>query len=219
MDIHERLQKRFDQLRQVMETIPGDDRSELDGIAWNHFVTSTRNLILAAFGEKSVHFREFERLCEQSYGPSLINSVKGVFLAAANDFDCGLVDIDSVIAREIFADFTRLASRALEEGHKDVAAVLASAALEDAMKKLATKNGITLSDDSGLSQIIAALKSARVIGGTQAAMLSGMPKLRNAAMHADWEKITDPEVRALIAFVEGSHWVTFLSDRLNGSGH
>jgi hypothetical protein len=71
------------------------------------------------------------------------------------------------------------------------------------MKKLATKNGITLADDAGLSKIIDALKSARVIGGTQAAMLSGMPKLRNAAMHADWQKITDPEVRALIGFVEG----------------
>jgi hypothetical protein len=58
------------------------------------------------------------------------------------------------------------------EGHKGVAPVLASAALEDAMKKLATKNGITLSDDSGLSRIIAAPKPARVIGGTQAAMLS-----------------------------------------------
>ena len=113
------------------------------------------------------------------------------------------MDIDSAIAGEIFADFTRLASLSLEEGHKDVAAVLASAALEDAMKKLATKNGITLPNNSGLSHIIDTLKSARVIGETQAAMLSGMPKLRNAAMHADWQKINDPEVRALIAFVEG----------------
>jgi hypothetical protein len=202
MNIHERLQKRFDQLRQEMESVRGEP-GDVDGIAWNHFITSTRNLIQAAFGEKSVHFRAFDRLFERFYGSALINSVKGVFLAAANDFDCGLVDIDSVIAGEIFADFTRLASRALEEGHKDVAAVLASAALEDAMKKLAMKNGITLSDNSDLSQIINALKSARVIGGTQAAMLSGMPKLRNAAMHADWGKITDPEVRGLIAFVEG----------------
>ena len=108
-----------------------------------------------------------------------------------------------MIAGEIFADFTRLASRALDEGHEDVVAGLASAALEDVMKKLATKNGITLSDDSDLSQIIGALKSAGVIGGTQASMLKGMPRLRNAAMHADWQKITDPEVGALIAFVEG----------------
>ncbi len=201
MNIHDRLQKRFNQLREQMETIPGEEHSEIYGVAWNHLVTSTRSLIQAAFGEKSVHFRAFERQLEKHTGKELINSVKGVFLAAAYDFDCDLVDIDSEIAGEIFADFTRLASHALEEGHKDVAAVLASAALEDAMKKLAAKNGVKLPNNSGLSHIIEALKSAKIIGGT--AMLSGMPKLRNAAMHADWEAITDPEVRALIAFVDG----------------
>ena len=186
-----------------METIPGEEHDEVDGIAWNHFITSTRNLLLATFGEKSVHFRAFDGLFGKVYGPHLINSVKGVFLAAANDFDCGLVDIDSAIAGEIFADFTRLASRALEEGHKDVAAVLASAALEDAMKKLARKNGVTLADDAGLFKIIDALKSARVIRGTQVAMLTGMLRIRNAAMHAKWQEIDVPEVRGLIAFVEG----------------
>jgi hypothetical protein len=203
MNLHDRLQKRFNQLRGQMETVPGEQNDEVYGVAWNHFVTSTRNLIQTIFGKESVHFRAFERIVEKSIGTSLINSIKGVFLAAANDFDCGLVDIDSAIAGEIFADFTRLATRALQEGHKDVAAVLASAALEDAMKKLATKNAITLADDAPLSQIIAALKSARVIGGNQAAMLTGMQRIRNAAMHANWQEINDSEVRTLIVFVEG----------------
>jgi hypothetical protein len=43
-------------------------------------------------------------------GAALINSAKGVFHASANDFDCDLVDINSVIAGEIFADSTELIS-------------------------------------------------------------------------------------------------------------
>jgi hypothetical protein len=91
----------------------------------------------------------------------------------------------------------------LDENHKDVAAVLASAALEDAMKKLAKKNGVTLEENADLTKIINALKAARVVRGTQASMLTGMLRIRNAAMHAKWQEIDVPEVRGLIAFVEG----------------
>jgi hypothetical protein len=108
MNTGDRLKNRFNQLPELMEAIPGKENNEVDGIAWNHFATSTRNLILEVFGLESIHFRAFDDLFGEYMGAALINSAKGVFLAAANDFDCDLVDVNSVIAGEIFADFTPL---------------------------------------------------------------------------------------------------------------
>ena len=33
-------------------------------------------------------------------------------------------------------------------------------------------------------------------------MLDVMPKIRNHALHAEWEKISDPDVNSIIGFVE-----------------
>ena len=53
-----------------------------------------------------------------------------------------------------------------------------------------------------MSEIINALKSKRLVSGAQKSLLEAMPKIRNAALHADWEKISEPEVNSVIGFVE-----------------
>ena len=94
-----------------------------------------------------------------------------------------------------------MARRALAENNKDVAAVLASAALEDALKRHATSNGLAV-DESTMSEVIGALKSKGLVSGAQKSMLSAMLQIRNLAMHAKWDKITKPDVSGLLGFVE-----------------
>ena len=61
MNTGDRLQNRFNQLRELMEAIPGKENNEVDGIAWNHFATSTRNLILEVFG---LHSKPVSASCD-----------------------------------------------------------------------------------------------------------------------------------------------------------
>ena len=94
-----------------------------------------------------------------------------------------------------------MARRALAENNKDVAAVLASAALEDALKRHATSSGLAV-DESTMSEVIGGLKSRGLVTGAQKSMLSAMLQIRNLAMHAKWEKIAKPDVSGLVGFVE-----------------
>ena len=131
-----------------------------------------------------------------------VRSMYGVFLSAKEDFEGGYVfDVDLRISGEVFGDFVAMAKHALSEGHKDVAAVLACSALEDTLKRFASLNGIAVTDKS-MTEIVNALKSKRLVSGAQKSLLDTMPKIRNFAMHAKWEKISEPDVNSVIGFVE-----------------
>jgi hypothetical protein len=89
----------------------------------------------------------------------------------------------------------------LSEGHKDVAAVLACAALEDALKRFATANAIEVGEKT-IQEVVNALKSSGLVSGAQKSLLDAMPRIRNYAMHADWAKLSEPDVSRVIGFVE-----------------
>ena len=90
---------------------------------------------------------------------------------------------------------------ALAEGAKDVAAVLACAALEDALKRLALLNNLEVSDKT-MQDVVNALKAKGLVGGAQKSLLDTMPKIRDYAMHANWDKITPQDVGSVMGFVE-----------------
>src|SRR5262249_11980800 len=105
------------------------------------------------------------------------------------------------ISGEVYGDFVALAKNALAEGAKDVASVLACAALEDALKRFALMNGLEVADKS-MKEVVSALKAEGLVGGVQKTLLDTMPKIRDYAMHANWEKIQQEDVGSVIGFVE-----------------
>ncbi len=104
---------------------------------WQKWGTSVQNLILAVFGEDSPHYENFTEELKSCGGYDYdINSLKGIFESAKEDFEGGYVfNVDLRVSGEVFGDLIILAKQSLAEGHKDVAAVLASAALEDTLKR------------------------------------------------------------------------------------
>jgi hypothetical protein len=40
------------------------------------------------------------------------------------------------------------------------------------------------------------------VAGAQKSLLDAIPRIRNFAMHADWEKLSAPDVSSVIGFVE-----------------
>ena len=124
---------------------------------------------------------------------------------------CYVFSVDLTISGEIFGDFIILAKQSLAEGYKDVAAVLASAALEDSLKRYAQVNGLNV-EKKQMTEVINALKSNGLVSGAQKSLLEAMPKIRNYAMHGDWEKISEPDVSSIIGFVEQFLLSSFGSD-------
>ena len=131
-----------------------------------------------------------------------IKTLQGIFLSAKEAFEGGYVfSIELSISGEIFGDFVVLAKQSLAEGYKDVAAVLASAALEDALKRYAKVNGLNV-DGATMAKVISAIKSKGLVSGARKSMLDTMLQIRNYTMHAEWEKVNEPEVNSIIGYVE-----------------
>jgi len=156
------------------------------------------------FGLESAHYSQLKKTIESNSSSYYSNAQKavGIFIAAKSDYEKGCyISLEKMVSGEVFGDFIAAAKKSLDEGNKDVAAVLACAALEDALKRFAKANSLNV-DGKDMTEIIAALKSKGLVGGAQKSILETMPKTRNNAMHADWAKISVTEVGGVIGFTE-----------------
>lgn len=205
----ERLVQRFGELEAQMRKIPthnSEGDSWADPQQFYAWASSAASAISAAFGADSSHSRNFQKelgnITNNYVWSRKLQSIRGIFLGAKSDVDGGyLFDLERSLAGELFADFVAASKSALEEGHHTVATVLACAALEDALKRFAVMKGLTV-DGQTMEQVVNALKSQGLVSGAQKALLAAMPKVRNYAMHAEWDKLTPQDAGSVIGFVE-----------------
>lgn len=128
--------------------------------------------------------------------------LQGLLRNIASDLLAGRVQDLQLQARgEVFADFVNAARSALSEGFKDIAAVLACGALEDALKRFAITNGLEVYDKD-MSEVVNALKGASLIKGPQGALLQGFIKIRNKVFHAQWSDVDAADVQGVIGFTQ-----------------
>ena|ERR1035437_2185689 len=205
MATKESIQKRFAELEAAANAMRPSRHGVnfVDHQDWQRWSTSAQNLIEIVFGKESVHFQNFKKQYDdfQGYRENLQYTL-GVFEAAKADFESGFCNsLEKQISGEVFGSFIFAAKSALEEGNKDVAAVLVCAALEDALKKFAATNGLNV-DGKDMTAVINALKSKSLVAGAQKGILDSMPKIRNAAMHAEWSKISPIEVGGIIGYTQ-----------------
>jgi len=204
MATKETIQKRFDELSKSIVQNNPQNPHWVDNRSWGIWSSSALNLVEMVFGVDSSHFLRLKRIVEKTPASfeGEYKEASGVFLGAKDDYEKGCCGaLERMVSGEVFGDFVAAAKNALAEGNKDVAAVLACAALEDALKRLANTNGLNV-DGKDMSEVIGALKTKGLVGGSQKSILETMPKTRNNAMHADWEKISVTEVGGVIGFTE-----------------
>ena len=175
----------------------------VDSQEFHEWATSVLALLQRVFGTSSVHFIQFsEKLNAFAGYKGNYEMCAGIFNSAKEDYEGGhVLSLQTAITGEVLGDFVQLAKAAIQDGTKDVAAVLASAALEDALKRYARKEGLNV-DDQVMQQVVNGLKAKGLVAGAQNTLLDSMPKIRDYAMHANWEKLTAEDVSSIIGFVE-----------------
>ena len=206
MKIRTDIVKRFAELEQEMqalEVIKGDYGPHVEEVKWQKWASRVIAILDSTFGRNSRYSQNFEVAYKNCRGyASEIEPLKGIFLGAKDDVDAGyLHSVETLLSGEFFGDFLVMAKKSLEEGNKDVAAVLASAALEDVLKKYARSQDLDV-DDKVMQDVVNALKSKGLVTGAQKSLLDTMPKIRDYAMHANWEKITPQDVGSLIGYID-----------------
>jgi hypothetical protein len=165
--------------------------------------TSTKGILEILYGAGRKRWEDYiQSEAPQNYAyDTRLKVYLGVLSAIRSEIEMGLTgNLRREIEGEVFADFVTLAKRSLEE-NKDVAAVLASSALEDALKRLGIQNGLDV-ENKDMSEVINALKTKGLIKGAQGKILSSYIQLRNKAFHAEWNNIEKPEISSMIGFTE-----------------
>ncbi len=212
MAIDQKIAGRFSELESQMNGLQlwGAESAFYEPSCWHQWATSAQHMLHVAFGVDAPHSQNFAAVYAKCNGlQEEVAALKGIFRAAKADYDGGYVfSLQARVSGEIYGDLVVLAKAALDEGAKDVAAVLACAALEDALKRFALLNGLDVSDKV-MEDVVGALKSKGLVGGAQKTLLDAMPKIRNHAMHANWGKITSQDVGSVLGFVEQFLLVNF----------
>lgn len=173
--------------------------------------SGTVNLFEAIYGSESLQVQEVIGLVKQFRDinpyPGVMDEritavLKGQLENALSELQGDIIEqLFSKAAGQAIGDFVLLAQLALDDSQKDVAAVLAAAALEDALKTKAGHLGIDV-EGRELSDVVNALKAKSFFQGAQHKVVSSFVLLRNKAMHAEWDRIARPEVESLVAFVK-----------------
>lgn len=111
-----------------------------------------------------------------------------------------LTKLEDQVVATAFDDFLDHASQYHRAGKAKEAAVLASAVLEDTIKRIATKSGVGTSGQS-LEPLIDELCKSSVFTPVKAKQLKFFAAIRNHALHAEWDKLDIKDVGAQIAGV------------------
>ena len=204
----ESIKNRFSELADQARKIPshgheGRAAKPEEFYAW---LSSALHIIKAVFGAESSHYERLNSEVSEITGNYVDERKReaciGIFLGAKSDVDGGhIFTLQTSITGELFGDMVASAKSALGEGNHAVACVLACAALEDALKRYATACQLDI-EGKTMEQVVNALKSKGLVSGAQKALLSAMPKIRNFAMHADWDKLTPQDSASVIGYVE-----------------
>ena len=169
----------------IFETIYGTRSPQLD------MVETARN---HAFDRSEPDFYKRLLLVQQLHG--YLRELKAAIMEGR------IANIQVEARGEVLGDFLALAHETLEAGEKDVAAVLACAALEDALKRYASDLGLEV-QDKDMSQVVNALKAAQVIRRPQGKVLDGYVQVRNKAFHAEWNAVDAASVEGIIGYTQG----------------
>lgn len=185
-------------LKQFENNHPVEFQHRSQCISW---LLSAVNLLEVATPSDSRYRSEAVRLlpaADATIWPERLASVLGILKSASTEWTSGLMKtLEFHFVGLAFEDFLKHATAYNDDGKKMEAAVLASAVLEDTVKRLCRKHNIA-SDNKPLDSLISALKTHQVIGKIKAERLRACAALRNQAFHAEWNAFDERDLRQMI---------------------
>jgi hypothetical protein len=128
-----------------MMSFPATVSTEL----FTEFRTAFLSFIFNLYGASHPFYKDFDTGTE-SAKPSGVSYGQGILKAIKSEVEGGwLVTMKGLISAEIFTDFLEMAEHLLEEKYKDPAAVMIGSVLEEHLRQLCFKKGISIEERKG----------------------------------------------------------------------
>jgi uncharacterized protein YutE (UPF0331/DUF86 family) len=214
--MHEAIAARFDELlasgAELARVMPRQGGSfqmvapthrEPEYHAW---LTSSANLVQAIAPKGSYFLQECDQVLHDKdliyrVPTRLVLRMLGILQSAKAEFDKGLLRrVEYLVAAATFDDFLDHAATYHKGNMKNEAAVLASAVLEDVIKKIAAKNELPVANQS-IEELMDSLVKSAIFTDTKAKRVRAYAGVRNHALHAEWEEFDIKDVGEQIAGV------------------
>lgn len=126
--------------------------------------------------------------------------LRGILSALRADYDAGrLQSFEELIHADLFSDFLEMAEYFLDEGYKDPAAVIAGGVLEEHLRKLCGKHGVTIPAKPKLDTMNADLAKAGAYSKNDQKQVTAWAGLRNDAAHGNYTNYGPAEVKLMVA--------------------
>jgi len=208
-EIENRFAVLLDQGEHLMQCLPRDAHEiehfvgRADVPTYQAWLTSVAHLVRLVAWTESYFVEECTRLLTHKSMPNgigtiVIQKMYGLLLSAREEWNHGLLrQVEYIIAAETFDDFLDHAEHYHKGGKVTEASVLASAVLEDTVKKIAARNNVATAGKT-LEPLIDELVTAGVFTPVKAKRVKSHAGVRNHALHAEWNRIDLRDVWELI---------------------
>lgn len=164
--------------------------------------------LAAAIGRLSPpdsQYRDNAQAALKTYGPNnayIIPILAGALKALRADYAAGhLRRVEQLVQAELFADFLEMAEYLLDQGYKDAAAVLVGGVLEEQLRKMCIKNGISVLSGGRpkkADSLNADLAGASVLNKLDQKSVTSWLDLRNKAAHGQYSEYTADQVGVML---------------------
>ncbi|MCK9594832.1 MAG: hypothetical protein M0R35_04060 [Candidatus Omnitrophica bacterium] len=188
-----------------------DDLSDLHDDALTERLDTQALAIIESIAEKGSAYVMNSKWIDSAGHPHAVHIQRlvGILHALRADIDAGyLWRMSELINAGIFADFLEMARYLLEESYKDPAAVLVGGVLEENLRKLCLKNGITIEINKNgkilfkeSSLMNDELKKANIYGNLEHKSIIAWLDLRNKAAHGKYSEYSKTQVENMLSGV------------------
>ena len=208
----EELIQRIDQLIQNADEVIQTEKS-YDFIVGSYvneelfhaFRSASLSFLSMTFGKDHTHYDEFNSQVTDS-SPHCSRVGRGILSAAREELAGGwLSTTKGLISAEIFSDFLEMAQHLLDEGYKDPAAVMTGSVLEEHLRQLCQKHGIsTETTKQGrphpkkADALNADLTKKKVYNQLDQKQVTTWLDLRNKAAHGKYQEYTKEQVSLML---------------------
>ncbi len=180
--------------------VVGDDR--VDSQMASQWITSVQSLLSRVLGAESEHYKNFSKHVEGYVTFSDVHRAQGVLRAAAEDYAGGyLFEVRHLIEAEIFDDFLEQAEHLLLSGYYQATAVIVGCVLEDGLRTMCPKFGISVLSRPKLDQMNSDLAKAGAYNKLVQKRITALADLRNKAAHGLWDQFGKDDVADMVASV------------------
>lgn len=204
VQVDDKIRKRLDELIATGDEVLATKRDPGPGVIGDYRVdaqmahqwaTSVQNLLVRVFGIESEHYKNFSAQIGKSIGYSPMDRAQGILRAAKDDYENEqLFEVRRLIEAELFDEFLEQSESLLDSGYYQPAAVIAGCVLEDGLRKLCGKEGITLPPKQKLDTMNSKLAKAGVFSKLVQKRITAFADLRNKAAHGQWDEFSKEDV-------------------------